>query len=68
MENEIPNWLDQVANGKFGIIKQWMVKHIHRKGNLYDPEDLLRRVTGKGLNATPFINYLSTKYKGIFSS
>jgi Zn-dependent M32 family carboxypeptidase len=33
---------------------------------LYDPEDLLKRVTGEKLNPKPFIHYLTTKYKGIF--
>ncbi|MFX1576789.1 MAG: carboxypeptidase M32 [Promethearchaeota archaeon] len=66
MEKTLPNWLDLVADGKFGPIKQWLVDNVHRKGDLYDPEDLLYRVTGEKLNARPFIQYLTGKYKRIF--
>ena len=68
MEQEIPNWLDQVGDGKFANIKQWMVENIHRRGNLYNPEDLVKLITGEGLNAKPFINYLTAKYKRIFNT
>ncbi|MFX1403917.1 MAG: carboxypeptidase M32 [Promethearchaeota archaeon] len=66
MEKTLPNWLDLVASGDFGPIKEWMVTKVHRKGNLYDPEDLLKQITGEGLNAKPFIYYLTAKYKKIF--
>ncbi len=66
MEKKLPNWLDLVASGDFGPIKQWLVENIHRKGDLYDPEDLLRHITGEELSATPFVQYLTAKYKGIF--
>jgi carboxypeptidase Taq len=66
MEKTLPNWLDLVASGDFGPIKEWMVTNVHRMGNLYDPEDLIRQIAGEGLNAKPFIHYLTAKYKGIF--
>jgi carboxypeptidase Taq len=66
MEKKLPHWLDLVASGEFGPIKEWMVDNVHRKGDLYDPSELLQRITGEPLNAKPFIHYLTTKYKGIF--
>jgi carboxypeptidase Taq len=66
MEKDIPDWLDQIESGKYGNIKQWMIDHVHRKANLYDPEDLIKQITGEGLNAKPFNDYLETKYKRIF--
>ena len=67
MEKDIPDWLDQIESGKFGTIKQWMVDKVHRKANLYDPEVLIQRITGEGLNAQPFTKYLETKYNQIFN-
>lgn len=67
MVKEIPDWLDQVAVGKFSALKQWMVDNVHQYGDLYDPQDLVRKVTGEGLNAKPFIGYLTTKYQRIFN-
>ena len=66
MEKNLPNWLDLVASGDFGPIKHWLIENIHRKGDLYDPGDLLQRITGEELNPKPFVHYLTSKYKGIF--
>ena len=66
MVKDIPDWLAQIAKGKFKNILQWMIDHVHRKGNMYYPQDLVKQVTGEGLNAKPFIKYLETKYKRIF--
>lgn len=67
MQKEIPNWLEQIGQGKFGAAKKWMVEHVHRVGALYDPEDLVFHVTGERLNATPFVSYLEAKYSKLFS-
>jgi carboxypeptidase Taq len=67
MEKTLPNWLDLVASGDFSPIKEWMVANVHRMGNLYDPEDLIRQIAGEKLNTKPFIHYLTAKYKGIFA-
>ncbi len=66
MIKDIPDWLDQIAKGKFKKILQWMIDNVHSKGNMYYPQELVKQVTGEGLNATPFIEYLETKYKRIF--
>ncbi len=66
MEKKIPTWLDLVASGKFGAIKQWLVDNVHLKGDLYDPEVLLHKITGEALNPKPFVYYLTAKYKSIF--
>ncbi len=67
MIKDIPDWLDLIGRGEFGKVKQWMVDHVHRKGNLYDPEDLVYHATGEKLNSQPFIDYLEAKYSKIFN-
>jgi carboxypeptidase Taq len=67
MQKEIPDWLGQIGQGKFSAVKKWMVDHVHRAGALYDPEDLVQRVTGERLNAAPFIAYLEAKYSKLFN-
>jgi carboxypeptidase Taq len=67
MIKDHPDWLDQIGRGEFSKVKQWMVDHIHQKGNLYDPEDLVHHVTGEKLNSQPFMDYLEAKYSKIFN-
>jgi len=66
MPKDMPNWLAQIGQGKFGAVKKWMAEHVHRLGALYDPEDLVFHVTGEHLNATPFVSYLENKYAKLF--
>jgi carboxypeptidase Taq len=66
MEKALPNWRKQLANGDFGDAKQWLIKNVHSYGNLYDPADLIRRITGEELNVKPYLNYLSEKYSKLY--
>jgi carboxypeptidase Taq len=66
MEKDIPNWRAQLAKGDFHNIKQWLVKNVHSYGNLYDPKDLLKKVTGEGINVKHYINYLNAKNSKLY--
>ncbi|MEM3536293.1 MAG: carboxypeptidase M32 [Candidatus Bathyarchaeia archaeon] len=66
MEKDIPQWRKQVAKGNFSPIKDWLIKNIHNYGNLYDPLDLLRKVTGKEFSVKPYLNYLHEKYSRLY--
>ncbi len=66
MENEIQDWRNQIMHGDFGKIKQWLIKNVHQYGNLYDPPELIKLITGKELTVDPYINYLHKKYSAIY--
>jgi len=66
MERDLPDWRSRVAAGSFSEVKQWLVEHIHRYGDLYDPTDLIRVVTGKELTIEPFLSYLDKKYSNLY--
>lgn len=62
MEKDLKNWREQVAKGNLEEVKEWLVKNVHTYGNLYDPEELIRKITGKELHVKPYLNYLNRKY------
>jgi carboxypeptidase Taq len=66
MEKEIPLWQTQISEGNFQLIKQWLIKNIHQYGNFYDSQDLLKKVTGEGINIQPYLNYLDAKYSMLY--
>jgi len=66
MEKEIPLWQAQISEGNFQLIKQWLIKNIHQYGNCYDSQDLLKKVTGEGINIQPYLNYLDAKYSMLY--
>ena len=44
----------------------WLVENVHRHGNLYDPADLIKNVTGLELTVEPFLSYLDDKYSKLY--
>jgi carboxypeptidase Taq len=66
MDKDLPNWRRQLAKVSFKEAKQWLTKKIHSQGNLYDPADLLKRITGKELTVKPHLNYLTQKYSRLY--
>ncbi|MEM3622175.1 MAG: carboxypeptidase M32 [Candidatus Bathyarchaeia archaeon] len=66
MEKDIKNWRKQITEGNLKEVKKWLVENVHSYGNLYDPEDLIRKITGTELNVKPYLNYLNKKYSKLY--
>jgi len=61
-----PDWRSQLAQGNLEGIKAWLTKNVHSQGDLYDPADLIKRITGKTLDAEPYLEYLGEKYSRLY--
>ncbi|RLI01058.1 carboxypeptidase M32 [Candidatus Bathyarchaeota archaeon] len=66
LDKDLPNWKGDVEKGVYKNIKAWMTENVYGYANLYDPEDLVKHVTGTGLVVEPFIEYLDDKFRGIY--
>ena len=66
IKKEIPDMFEQIGKGKFDDIFNWLKKHIHVHGRIYDPAELLNLVTGEELAPSHYINYLNQKYSEIY--
>ncbi|MDH7563297.1 MAG: carboxypeptidase M32 [Candidatus Bathyarchaeota archaeon] len=66
MNRDLPNWKAQLTKGNFKETKQWLVKNVHANGNLFDPADLLKKITGKELTVKPYLGYLNEKYSKLY--
>jgi carboxypeptidase Taq len=53
---------EQFARGEFAPLREWLSDQIYRHGGRYAPSDLLRRVTGSGIDPEPYLKYLHTKF------
>jgi carboxypeptidase Taq len=67
LKKDIPNWKQEIVKGSFKNVKEWLTENVYSYANLYDPEDLVKHVTGKGLIVEPFIDYLDKKFSRIYS-
>ena len=55
MTQDIPDWKEQMRQGKLANILNWLNVNIRNKGALYDPLDLVKEVTGKEFSTKYFI-------------
>jgi carboxypeptidase Taq len=63
---DMPEWRDQLVQGNLKNIKDWLVKNVYSYGDFCDPTDLMRRITGKRIDAEPYLDYLQEKYRQLY--
>jgi len=66
LKSDIPDVEMKIANGDFAPIRDWLNEKIYIWGCRKDPSELLKTVTGKNLSAEPFLDYIESKYAGIY--
>ncbi len=63
---DMPDWGSQLLEGKLGGINTWLKKNIHNQGDLYEPEELIKRATGTNIDSQPYLQYLIKKYSNLY--
>ena len=66
LRSDIPGAETQIAQGNFAPVRDWLRDTIYIWGCRKDPSELLKIVTGKSLSAEPFLDYIESKYAGIY--
>ena len=66
MLKDIPDIDDKMAAGDFEPLLGWLTEKIYQHGSLYEPQDLLQRVTGQTLQADAYLAYLDKKFGAIY--
>jgi len=66
IRKDLPDLERQIEGARFADLLAWLREKIHRHGAKYEPVELLRRITGQGLQAAPYLEYLRTKYGEIY--
>jgi carboxypeptidase Taq len=57
-----------LASGDYLPLKGWLNEHVHRYGRSSTPDETLRRVTGRGLDTSPYIADLTEKVAALTGS
>lgn len=66
INQQIPDLTSQIEAGKFEQLLGWLRKNIHRHGAKFEPQDLVKRVTGSTIRPEPYMAYLKSKYSEIY--
>ena len=66
-EDKLPGLSEKISKGEFAPLREWLRTEIHEVGSTYaSPDDLLRSVTGDGIDPKPFLDYLRAKYSELY--
>ncbi len=66
IHKDIPDLDEQIARGEFSALLGWLRDKVHRHGSKFEPQDLVRQITGTGIDPHPYVRYLKSKYSYIY--
>ena len=67
MKNTNPQWENELSQGNFSNIRNWLVTNVHNNGSLYDPIDLIKKICNEPPDTKYFLDYLNEKYKYLYN-
>lgn len=65
-EAALPDLEGDIARKDFSRLHGWLRENVYQHGRRYAPDDLIRRATGEGLSAGPYLAYLKGKYGELY--
>ena len=64
---EIPDLDEKIAQGNLKELLSWLRENIHQYGKMYEPKELIERVTGEAPDSSYFVRYIVDKYSDVYS-
>lgn len=62
----LPGLTDQIRNGNFSPLLNWLRKTVHAHGRYYTSEEICLKISGEPLNTRYFMEHLLDKYGNIY--
>lgn len=66
IESDMKNIDSLLQKGNYTPIKKWLEKNVHQYGRTMSADQIIQKATGEGLNAKPFLHYLTNKYAQLY--
>lgn len=63
---DLPDLTGLIRQGKFEALLAWLREKIHVHASKYEPQELVKRVTGSKIDPAPYVRYLKQKYGEIY--
>ena len=67
LQSDLQDIDSHLRQGNFSEILSWLRSKIHIHGAVFEPQDLIERVTGSRLNEDDYLSYLNKKYGEIYN-
>lgn len=66
LEEELEGIGEEIENGNFSEVRNWLKDRIHSHGKLYRTDELIRKSTDEDLNPDHFLDYIESKYNKVY--
>jgi carboxypeptidase Taq len=66
LKNENTYLYDEIGQGNFNSILNWLRESIHKYGRLMTADEIIKKTCGEGLNSKVFVDYLKDKYYALY--
>ncbi len=66
VKNEIPSLLQEISQGNFAHLLEYLRENIHKYGAIYYSQELIKRINGELLRPQYFIDYLKNKFYPLY--
>ena len=66
IRQDLPDLDERIAAGDVLVLIDWLKECVHQQGGVYQPDDLMVRITGSPLDSSHFVRYVQAKYSDIY--
>ncbi len=66
INDAMPDLANQIEHGEFSALLGWLRTNLHQHARKFTSPELLKRITGGGLDPAPYLKYLKTKFGEIY--
>jgi carboxypeptidase Taq len=63
---DLPDHDEQMRRGEFTPLLDWMREHVHQRGSILEPADLIKEATGSPPSPDAFVDYLKDKVEQLY--
>jgi carboxypeptidase Taq len=67
LKKSMKNYKNKIELGELKDINQWLKQNVQSFGSLYDPNELMEKISGEKITAQPYLQYLEEKYRELYS-
>jgi carboxypeptidase Taq len=66
IRRSLPRLDDDLRKGNLKPLLGWLRENVHQHGAAYEPDELMKRLTGEPLDSAHFVRYVKEKYGDIY--
>jgi carboxypeptidase Taq len=66
INKDLPNLDAEIRKGKFDSLLGWLRANVHVHGRKFDPQDLVKKITGSKIDSAAYVRYLTKKYSEVY--